>query len=36
MLWAKRILLKNNMNGEGKMNLIYQMLAARQPAGKET
>lgn len=33
MAWAKKILLKPNLNGEGKMNLIYQLLAAReQPA----
>lgn len=30
MAWARKILLKPSLNGEAKMRLIYQMLAARQ------
>ena len=30
MGWAKKILLKPDLNGEGKMRLIYQMLSSRQ------
>ena len=30
MAWAKKILLKKDMDGEAKMSLIYQLLAARQ------
>lgn len=30
MRWAKRILLDKELDGEGKMNLIYKQLAAQQ------